>query len=163
MPDPVFVDGPAPAGLPSPGSPLAVRNGCTCPVLLDGVMAPDAHAADNWTILVGCPMHHPEPLEGDKFDDGKPRWDLLPALAAEEIVEVLTFGAAKYGEHNFRQGLAYGRLFAACQRHLWAWLRGEEVDPESGLPHLAHAATNLLMIRDLQHYAGGEDDRWRPS
>lgn len=101
--------------------------------------------------------------EGVKEDGGKPRWDLMPSQATEEIAEVFTFGAEKYAAHNFRKGLAFSRLFAACQRHLWAWVRGEENDPETGLSHLSRAVCNLLMIRDLQIHRGDQDDdRWKP-
>lgn len=74
-------------------------------------------------------------------------------------VDVLTFGARKYGAHNWRRGLAQSRLVAAACRHLYATIAGEPTDPESGLPHLAHATTTLLMLR---HFAarGEHDDRY---
>ena len=39
---------------------------------------------------------------GRKDDDGKLRYDLIPPLALEEVVRVLTFGAEKYGPNNWR-------------------------------------------------------------
>lgn len=67
-------------------------------------------------------------------------WQELGAVA-----EVLTFGAAKYGDRNWEKGIKVERLFAATMRHITAVANGQELDPESGLPHLAHAVTNLLM------------------
>jgi hypothetical protein len=90
-----------------------------------------------------------------KDDDGKLRFDLLPHDALTGVVEVLTHGAAKYGDRNWEQGLPASRLFAALQRHLWAWWGGEDADPDSGLSHLEHVATNALMLAAMR----GEDDR----
>lgn len=81
-----------------------------------------------------------------KFDSGKPRYDLLPAEALEEVVKVLTMGAEKYGDRNWENGLDYGRCFAAAQRHMWAWWNRQDLDPESGLTHLAHACVNLMFL-----------------
>ena len=44
-----------------------------------------------------------------------------------------------------------------------AWQRGEDNDPESGLPHLGHAMCNLVMLSTFaKTYAEGDDraSRW---
>jgi len=84
--------------------------------------------------------------QGVKHDQGKLRLDLLPFDAINEVAAVLTFGAKKYGDRNWEKGISYSRCFGAALRHLFAWFRGEDRDPESGLSHLAHAACNTLMI-----------------
>lgn len=71
----------------------------------------------------------------------------------------MTFGAAKYGSHNWRGGMAWGRLAAAAFRHMAAWCRGEDTDAESGLSHLAHAAACVLMLLECTARDVGEDDR----
>lgn len=84
---------------------------------------------------------------GKKFDSGKARWDLLPFSAIAGIVEVMTFGAAKYGSNNWQNVAPFeARYFAAMQRHLAAWRAGEKIDSESGLPHLAHAACCIVFL-----------------
>jgi len=84
---------------------------------------------------------------GAKHDGGKPRWDLLPMGPVARVVDVLTFGATKYAPDNWQQvAEPGGRYFAAALRHLAAWSDGERLDPESGLPHLAHAACCLLFL-----------------
>ncbi len=84
---------------------------------------------------------------GRKDDSGKAPWHLLPWGAVAEVVRVLAFGAAKYAPDNWQQVAQPGdRYFSAAQRHLVAWRQGERVDPESGLPHLAHAACCLLFL-----------------
>lgn len=83
---------------------------------------------------------------GVKYDDGKPRYDLLPADALHEVVRVLTFGAQKYVPHNWENGIQYGRVFGAIMRHMWAYWRGEDLDPETNIHHVAHAVTNGLFL-----------------
>lgn len=97
---------------------------------------------------------------GRKDDGEKLRLDLLAPEAILGIAGVLTFGASKYGDRNWERGIAYGRVFAALLRHLWAWWRGENADPESGLSHLDHAAACVMFLqaytkRDMQQF----DDR----
>jgi len=86
-------------------------------------------------------------VEGTKDDAGKVRMDLLSGEAITGTAEVLTAGAAKYGERNWECGIAFSRVFAALQRHLWAWHQGEEIDPEDGLSHLDHAACNVMFLQ----------------
>lgn len=97
--------------------------------------------------------------EGVKLDSGKPRLDLLPFDALEDVGAVLHHGAAKYAPRNWELGLAWGRLLAAALRHLSAWARGQDTDAESGLPHLAHAACCVLMLLALTRRRIGTDDR----
>lgn len=82
---------------------------------------------------------------GTKFDQGKLRWDLIPP-EFEEVVKVITYGATKYEDRNWERGINYGRLIAATLRHLYAWIRGETNDPETGLHHLAHAGCDLMFL-----------------
>jgi hypothetical protein len=108
------------------------------------------------------PPYQPQaPASGTtrKDDQGKLRLDLLPTEALEEVAAVLQHGAAKYGEHNWRLGTSWRRLIAAALRHIFAWLRTEDTDPESSLPHLAHAACSLLFLMTYSRYALGTDDR----
>lgn len=87
---------------------------------------------------------------GVKHDQAKPRWDLLPFDAAARVVDVLTFGAVKYGDRNWERGLDYGRVYAAAMRHLTAWWAREDKDPETGIEHLAHAACCCLFLLSYQ-------------
>lgn len=92
-------------------------------------------------------------MRGDenKYDGGKPMWDLLQWDAVEDIVQILTFGAEKYGPYSWKEVTgARERYMAALMRHVKAWYTGETLDPESGRHHLAHAGCNLLFL--LQGY-----------
>jgi hypothetical protein len=84
---------------------------------------------------------------GRKFDGGKLEYGLLPPLALEETVKVLTFGAQKYERDNWQKVPdSKRRYFDALQRHVWAWKTGEQIDQESGIHHLAHAMCCLMFL-----------------
>ena len=84
---------------------------------------------------------------GRKFDGGKLRYGLLPPLALKATVDVLTFGAEKYEPDNWKHVPdSKRRYFDALQRHVWAWKEGEQIDPESGKHHLAHALCCLMFL-----------------
>jgi hypothetical protein len=86
-----------------------------------------------------------------KADAGKPRPTLLPAKALQNIVEVLEFGAEKYGRDNWRNVDDPQRYLDAALRHLSAMqIEGlKTVDKESGLPHIDHAACCLLFLSEI--------------
>ena len=94
------------------------------------------------------------------------RYDLLPREALDAIAEVYAFGAEKYDAHNWRKGYEWSKSYAAAMRHMTAHWSGETNDPESGLPHLAHAGCHItFMLTWLSEQGtGGEfDDRYQPS
>lgn len=103
--------------------------------------------------------------EAVKLDNGKPDWSLVPFEALEGMVKVLEFGAKKYSRNNWMTsgGFSYRRVLTACMRHLFAYLSGEDNDPESGLSHIHHAQCNLLFlamyITDKEKF--NKDDRER--
>lgn len=96
-----------------------------------------------------------------KQDADKIRLELVSAEALEELGRVLTFGAKKYAEHNWRKGLAWSRISGAALRHLTAFQRGEDRDPETGLLHVAHAMCCCMFLAEYQLAATGTDDRWK--
>ncbi len=85
-------------------------------------------------------------LTGVKNDQEKPMLNLLDAQALEGLAAVLTFGAKKYAADNWRGGINNSRLVASLLRHLFAIMRGEMVDPESGLPHIDHVGCNWMFL-----------------
>lgn len=95
------------------------------------------------------------------MDTPRPRLDLIPTAALEEVGHVLALGAAKYGPYNWCSGTRWGRLYRALLSHAWAWWRGENLDPESGRSHLAHCICCLLFLMEYQRNQWGEDDRFR--
>ena len=85
---------------------------------------------------------------GLKFDGGKSDYTLLPFNALEEVVQVLGFGASKYGRDNW-QNVERQRYIAASFRHLVAIAKGDVLDEESGKAHAAHLACCALFLGEL--------------
>ena len=96
---------------------------------------------------------------GKKFDKGKLRYDLIPTEPITALAEIYTMGAAKYGDNNWLNGMSYSRLIGAFYRHFFAWLNGEEKDPESGLSPLWHAFWNIAALITYEEKHIGNDDR----
>ncbi len=101
-------------------------------------------------------------ISGRKEDKDKTSYDLVPPEALEEITKVLTFGAKKYEARNWESGIKYGRVFAACMRHLWAWWRGENKDKETKLSHLAHAGCCIFFLLAYEERNMGDEFDDRP-
>ena len=97
--------------------------------------------------------------EGVKFDQNKPRYDLIPPEIEEAIAKVLTFGATKYGQRNWELGMDWGRVYGALRRHMAAWWGGEDTDPETGMSHLWHSACCIAFLVAFEARGKGNDDR----
>ena len=87
--------------------------------------------------------------QGTKADQGKIPLDLLDPIALEGLAAVLQFGANKYAAHNWRGGILYSRLIAALLRHIFAIIKGELIDEESGLPHIDHAQCCAMFLSNM--------------
>jgi hypothetical protein len=86
--------------------------------------------------------------------DYKPQYsggyDMIPHKSMVNVAKVLTFGAVKYGPDNWRiVPNAIERYESALFRHIYT--SGETIDPESGLPHLAHAACCIMFLIELKN------------
>ncbi|AUO78964.1 hypothetical protein [Salinibacter phage M8CC-19] len=109
--------------------------------------------------------------KGVKFDAGKPRLDLIPERTMFDVGHVFGHGADKYDRdedgnptteiyrNNWREGMRHGRVAGAALRHIFAWKQGEDFDPDSGLPHLAHAICSLMMLNEYAYIFPEGDDR----
>jgi len=89
---------------------------------------------------------------GEKKDEGKARFELLPYEAIEAVARILTAGAKKYADRNWEKGIAYGRVFGAIQRHLTAFwnarLSGSDGinHADGNESHLDHAICELMFL-----------------
>ena len=86
-----------------------------------------------------------------KFDGDKLRYDLIPSSTTRALAEVLTFGARKYKPNNWKNVSQeeLHRYVGAAMRHFEAYRAGEYFDPESNMPHLWHAMTNISFLIEL--------------
>lgn len=96
---------------------------------------------------------------GTKYDGTKPRTDLLPVYPMIEEAKVLAYGAEKYNARNWEAGFDWSRAYGALLRHLFAFWQGEDIDPESGLHHLAHARCELDFLFEFTRTHKEFDDR----
>ncbi len=88
---------------------------------------------------------------GVKNDQDKPMLELIPPSLIFAVGDVLTYGAKKYAPNNWKLvDNAIERYKGALLRHLFAYLDGEWLDSESGLPHLHHVAANVAFLIELE-------------
>ncbi len=89
---------------------------------------------------------------GAKYDGDKCRLDLVFPSLIEAVGWIRTYGVKKYKDPDNWKTIAdaKNRYTAAAMRHFEAWRKGELIDPESGYPHLAHCATNVMFLIEIQ-------------
>jgi len=113
---------------------------------------PAGHAAQHlYSGAVGS-VAADAPAAFVKHDQQKLRYDLIDPSALAGLAAVLTFGAAKYSPDNWRLTPASEyreRWGNALMRHFEAWRRGEDLDDETAMPHLAHAFCCLMVLLAL--------------
>lgn len=98
---------------------------------------------------------------GIKHDTGKEPISLLSSTALKATARVLEHGAKTYGKHNWRSGFDWTRLLDAVGRHMLAFQEGEDLDPDSGLPHIDHAAANIMFLQEFYRTLKDRDDRYK--
>jgi len=71
----------------------------------------------------------------------------LPWNALEDVCRVFQYGCVKYQRDNYKlaPGLPLEGYIQSMWRHTVSYLKGEELDTDSGLPNLAHLACNAFM------------------
>lgn len=95
---------------------------------------------------------------GARYNGGKPDYSLLPLVTLEDEIRVWEYGRRKYAAWNWAKGMPWSVPFSCLMRHIAAWQVGEELDSESGLPHLAHAQCNIRMLTlYARTYKEGDD------
>lgn len=99
--------------------------------------------------------------QGVKHDNGKPDLSMISLELVEEVAKVRMFGAKKYARDNWKKGFNVTRSLAAALRHIFAFLSGETNDPESGLPHLAHAVCSIEHAIYTMKHKPELDDRYK--
>lgn len=145
--------------VPFVGNPSEVNCKLSAGIQPAGVIPTSAGAFSESAKYGGEPVKQDKIRFGRKDDNGKLRYDLVPCTAYRQLVEVLTVGAAKYGDENWKSvDKAERRYYAACLRHLESHRAGELLDQEDGKPHLAHAMCCVLFLLELQNVKGKPSD-----
>ena len=94
-----------------------------------------------------------------RYNMGKLEWSLVDFDSLEGLVKVLEYGAQKYARNNCKKGMPVTKVSESLMRHLFAFLRGEDVDPESGCRHISHVMCNAMFIEYIMREKPHYDDR----
>jgi hypothetical protein len=94
-----------------------------------------------------------------RYDDDKAAFDLIPPEAMEALAWHYTRGARKYERRNWEKGMNWCRCFGSMMRHAWAWMRGEDFDPETSSHHMIAVAWNAIALFSYSYRGIGKDDR----
>ena len=97
--------------------------------------------------------------QGDRYNNGKPKWSLVPQSSLLPMVRVLEFGATKYEPFNWTKGLSITEICESLKRHLDAFMEGEDIDSDSRLSHIGHIQCNALFLSWMMENRKDLDDR----
>lgn len=104
----------------------------------------------------GYPDDNPKTVYGE----AKFRISDTPINSIRLLGLVHNNGAEKYGTLNWRKHTVSASVYYnAAWRHMAAWYEGDDLDPESGLPHLAHVMACMSIILDAEKFGKLNDDR----
>lgn len=96
------------------------------------------------------------------FGAAKPPLFPIPPVAILQLGLAMESGR-KYGFFNWRERtITFSIYYDAMLRHLFRYLDGEEIDPDSSVHHLAHVMASCAIILDAQANGKFNDDRPRP-
>lgn len=104
------------------------------------------------------------PVTGLRANTGKPELSMMleAAKAVEGLSRVLMYGRDKYSRGNWLGGLGHMSIVDCLMRHLTAYVSGENLDEESGLPHVDHVLANALFLSQMTKTRHDLDDRVPP-
>lgn len=100
-----------------------------------------------------------DPNTGGEKGQKPAQLSALDPVALLHLATVAGFGSTKYARLNYLKGYAWSLSLDALFRHVLAFAGGENYDPESGEPHLAHAAWHALALTSFLERNLGTDDR----
>lgn len=96
------------------------------------------------------------------------RYDLLPVEPLAAVARHYGLGARKYADRNWERGYEWSKSYAAMQRHLAAFWRGEEMDfdpalIEEGEEPTLHLAAVVFHALALMQFSARRDYRPEPT
>ena len=98
---------------------------------------------------------------GNRFNEGKPKWSLVPQSALIPMVRVLEYGVKKYAPYNWAKGLSIKETCESLKRHLDSFMEGEDNDLESGISHIGHIQCNAMFLSWMMKNRPELDDRFK--
>lgn len=90
------------------------------------------------------------PTLADRHNTGKSQLSMILEAkhALNGLAGVLEFGAVKYARGNWHKGLQHADICDSLLRHISSYLSGEDLDPESGKPHVDHIFCNAMFLAE---------------
>jgi len=124
-------------------------------------------SSDNWNAQqewedeeIVYMSSYPDSNPKTAFGEAKTKLSDTPTIGIQLMGQVHSNGAIKYGRFNWREHQVSSTVYYdAAQRHLMAWFDGETIDPESGLPHLAHVMACCNILLDAEKNGKLNDNR----
>lgn len=87
------------------------------------------------------------------------RYDLIPAEPLRLLAQHYGRGSKKYADRNWEAGYDWSLSFAALMRHAWAFWGGEDIDPETGTPHIIASAWHCFALAEYMNTHPEFDNR----
>ena len=109
------------------------------------------------TPTITVPQTNPD--QAIRYNSGKLKWSLVDFDSLKDMVRVLMFGAEKYSPDNWKKGLPTKEVCESLLRHTFAYLEGEDNDPESNLSHLGHIMCNTMFLSWIAKHKPEFDNR----
>ena len=126
------------------------KNGNEVPATRENGLNPELSEKELKHILEHLNDKYDVVTDGLKHDGGKPRLSLVPPILIRAVGTVMTHGAEKYGEGNWRS-VEPARYRDALARHYCDYMENPHGnDKDSGLPHLWHLACNVAFLLELE-------------
>ena len=94
-----------------------------------------------------------------RYNEGKLQWSMIDFKSLEGMVRVLEMGAKKYSKDNWKLGMPVTQVCESLMRHLFAYMSGEDTDPESGESHMSHVLVNAMFVEYIMKERSEFDDR----
>lgn len=107
-------------------------------------------------MTTSYPDNNPKTIHGL----AKPSLLHVPPVAMFKVGQVMDVGATKYGPFNWRDAkVTRSTYLNAALRHIFEDWDGAELDSETQLENLAHAAACLMIVLDAKAQGCLQDDR----
>jgi hypothetical protein len=87
------------------------------------------------------------------------RYDLIPVEFLRTLARHYGVGAQKYDDNNWRRGYEWSKSMAALMRHFEAFRGGEDIDAETGTPHIIAVAWHAATLSEFMRIHPEYDDR----
>jgi len=102
-----------------------------------------------------------DPETGGEKGQKPDRFDLIPVGPLRKLAALYGIGAKKYAPSNWRKSYAWSLSYRALQNHANQFWAGEDLDEETGLPHLAAVVFHAFALMEFMETARNKDDRYK--